>query len=71
MQLGLPVDPLTIGVGADSDSLCCLPLDLFHLTGLPGWASLGKEVLSPAGTRCPRVEQYPRVASFYEEKGKQ
>jgi hypothetical protein len=32
---------------------------------------LGKEVLSPAGTRCPRVEQYPRVASFYEEKGKQ
>ena len=54
--------PLTIGEGAGSDSR--LPLDPFHLAGLPGWASVGEEVLSPAGTRCPRVGQYPRGSSL-------
>lgn len=46
--------PLTIGAGG---SLClfCLPLDTFPLVGLPGWASVGKEMFSPVGTRCPRV----------------
>ena len=34
---------------------CCLPLDLLLLLGLPGWASVGGDELSPAGTRCPRV----------------
>lgn len=39
---------------------CCLPLDLLPPPGLPGWASVGEEVLSPAGTGCPRVGWYPR-----------
>jgi hypothetical protein len=34
-------------------------LDPFPLPRLPDWASMGEEVLSPAGTRCPRVEWYP------------
>lgn len=28
---------------------------LFPLPGLPGWTSVGEDVCSPAGTRCPRV----------------
>lgn len=41
----------------------CLPLDPFPVIRLPGRTSVGKDVLSPAGIRCPRVEGYPREAS--------
>jgi hypothetical protein len=49
---GLHVGPLTTGA---EDCLClhCLPLDPLPLPGLPGLASVGVEVLSPSGTRCP------------------
>jgi hypothetical protein len=30
---------------------------------LPDWASVGEDLLSPAGTGCPRAGWYPRVAS--------
>jgi len=40
--------PLTLGERAVSDSV-----------GPPGWASVGEDVLSPAGTRCPRSGWYP------------
>jgi hypothetical protein len=36
----------------------------FLLPGLPGWSSEGKNVPSPAGTRCPRVEWYPRGGEY-------
>lgn len=35
----------------------------FTLPGLPRWTSMGKEVPSPAGTRCPKVWWYPRVGA--------
>jgi hypothetical protein len=34
---------------------CSSPMDLLPLPALPGWASVGKDVLSLADTRCPRV----------------
>ena len=54
VQFGLHVGPLTIREQAVSDS--CLPFALLPLLGLPGWASVGEEVLSPDGTRCPRAQ---------------
>ena len=45
MQLELHVGSLTTGLG-----LCCLLLDPFSLMGLPGWATVGKDVLNPVGT---------------------
>ena len=61
MQLGVYMCPL-IGVwGVDSDSVACHWILL--LPGLPGWASVGEEMLSPAGTVCFTVGLYPRWAS--------
>ena len=57
--------PVTVGVEAVSD--CCLPLDPLPLPGLPDWGSVGEEVLSPSGTRCPREECYLRGASPFRE----
>lgn len=49
-------------------ALFSLPLDLL-LLALPGWASAGEDVPSPAGTRCCKVEWYPREGlPFSEEK---
>jgi hypothetical protein len=62
VQFGLP---LTIRAGNVSD--CLLPLDLLSLTGLPGWASVGKDALCPAGTSCPRLEWYLRVSFAFSE----
>lgn len=47
VQFGLYVGPLTIETGCLC--LCCLPWDLLPLPGLAGWASVGKDALSPAG----------------------
>lgn len=33
--------------------------------GPPGWVSVGEDVPSFAGTRCPRVGWYPREAPPY------
>jgi hypothetical protein len=50
MQLGLHVGPLTIGAGV---SLTLLPVSgPFPLTELPGWSTVGEDMLSPAVTRC-------------------
>ena len=49
-QLGLHVGPQQLGVGAISDSLCCLPLDPFPLAGLPCLVSVGEDALSPDET---------------------
>ena len=35
-------------------------MDPFCLLGLPGQASVGEDVPSPARTRCPKVQWYPR-----------
>ena len=50
---------LSVGAGDESDSVA------FHwiphpLPEIPGWASAGEDVLSPAGTRCPRVRWYSK-----------
>jgi hypothetical protein len=42
--------------------LCSLPLDSLPLPGLHGWASVGENGPSPAGSRCPRVGWYPKWA---------
>jgi len=39
--------------------LCSLPFDSLPLPGLPGLASVGEDIPSPDGTRCPRVGWYP------------
>lgn len=42
-------------------SLTLLPaIGSFPLPGLSDWASVGEDVLSPAGTRCLREGWYPR-----------
>jgi hypothetical protein len=45
-------------------SLCCGPLDLVPITGLPCLALVGEGVFSPAATWCTRMGGgYPLVAS--------
>lgn len=39
--------------------LCCLPLNTVPLPGLPGRVRVRQDVLSPTGTRCPRVGWNP------------
>ena len=39
------------------------------LTGLSGWASVGEDMPSPAGMRCPRVACTQGVL-YFSEKGK-
>lgn len=58
-------DPLTVGAQAVSDSVPSL--NPVPLSELPGWASMGEDVLNPAGIGCSRVGWYPR----YSEKGRQ
>lgn len=53
----------------DCLSLCCLPLDLFPIPGLPDCKSVGQNVLGPPGTRCPGVVWYPGRLPLSEEKG--
>lgn len=36
-----------------------MALDPLALSGLPGWISVVEDVLSPTGTRCPRVGWNP------------
>jgi hypothetical protein len=45
--------------------LCSLPLNSLPLPGLLGWAPLGEDVPSPAGSRYSRVGWYPRWGSPY------
>lgn len=40
------------------------------LLGLPGWTSVGEDVPSAAGTRCPRVGWHTRWLPFCEGEGK-
>lgn len=35
---------------------------------LPGWASEGESVPSPAGPRCPKVGWFPKEAPFSKVK---
>jgi hypothetical protein len=58
LQLGIHVVPLTSVVGSVSVSVPC-QLIPFSLPILCGWVSVGEDVPSPAGTRCPRVRWYP------------
>jgi hypothetical protein len=44
--------------------LCRLPLYPLPLSRLPGWASVGKDVLSPAGTRCSKAGWCPSGLSI-------
>ena len=53
------VGPLTSRAGVVSDSVPCCWIP-FPLPKLSGWASVGEDVPSPAGTRYPRVGWYPR-----------
>lgn len=57
MQLGLHVGLLTNRLDAIFVSVPCdwIP---FSLPGLPPWASVGEDMPSPAGTRCPRLGWY-------------
>ena len=49
--------------------LCSLALNFLPLIGLPGWASVNKDVLSLSGITCPSVGWYPReLFPFSEEK---
>jgi hypothetical protein len=58
-QPGLYLGSLSGGVGAVLVAVPChwIPLSL---PGLPGWASLGNVVPSPAETRCSSVGWCPR-----------
>ena len=67
MQLSLPVSPLNNGVGAVSDTLLTA-IGSPSPTGLPGWISIRKETLSPAGTRCLR-EGFVRAGWGGQERG--
>jgi hypothetical protein len=58
-----------IGWSVVSNPVAC-PRDSFLLTGLLGWASVGEEVLSLAGTGCPRVGWYPRGLSLLSGEAK-
>ena len=49
--------------------LCCLTFDPFLLTGLPGWASVGEDVLRWTVTGCSRVRWYSRGDSSSLWKG--
>lgn len=53
VHLGLHLGPVTSGVRAVS--VCSLPWDPLPPPGLLVWASVGKEMPSPARNRCPRV----------------
>jgi hypothetical protein len=57
VQLGLHVGPPIIELRAVSVSVPCL-------LGLPGWASVGEDVSSPAGTICSGIGWYPRELSI-------
>ena len=65
LKLGLQVGLLTIVVGAVPDSAAYLWIPFLYL---PDWASLRGKVLSPAGTRCPKVGWYPRNPPSKEGK---
>lgn len=53
--------PLTSGAGALSVSTPCHWVS-FPLPGLSGWTSVGKNILSSAGARCPRMGCYTKGA---------
>lgn len=49
---------------AVSISIACLWI-VFPIPGLQGRTSMGEEVHSPARTRCPRLEWYPKGLPFW------
>ena len=65
VQLDFHMVPLTSAVGKCQT----LVMDSLLLPGLPGWASVEEDVLSPTGARCPKVGLYPVRAFPPREEG--
>ena len=68
--LGFHVGPWTSGASG------CLSLWFwnwisFLISELPGWTSVAKDVPSPSGIKCHRVEWYPRGAPLLWEEGEE
>jgi hypothetical protein len=53
VQLGLVVGSLTVGARLSLTQLPAIGSPSPNWTG--GWASVGEDGLSPAGTECPRA----------------
>ena len=68
MQLGLVVGSLTVGARLSLTQLPAIGSPSPNWTG--GWASVGEDGLSPAGTGCPRVGGTQGGFPFSEEKGR-
>ena len=57
------------GSSANNWSRTLLPaLDPLSLPGLPGWASVGEDVPSPIGTRCPQGGVVPKGGFPFSEE---
>lgn len=69
MQLGLHVGPLTSGARAALVFVSCHWIT-FVLPELPGWASVGDDMPSPAVNRCPRVGGTQGEGFSLSEKGR-